>query len=189
VAFHVLDTIFPESRSKLYAPLAATSWIRKGHSQLDENLPSFLLVSLLILQTMSPFWKLLDRLVVRNLHAASQILLLSRSSFTKSSLTERLSSLRVRSNIFLRKVGSPTSTGIIASVPYIRLYGVSCVVVWGVHLYAHMKNDIFLRYKYEKVVYVYMLIRYCLFFFYFIIYGYNYGCYSSQHNPPNYCFH
>ena len=25
-----------------------------------------------------------------------------------------------------------------------------------------MKRDIFLRYKYEKVVYVYMLIRYCM---------------------------
>jgi len=33
-----------------------------------------------------------------------------------------------------------------------------------------MKRDIFLRYKYQQVVYVYLLIRYCLFYYYFIIY-------------------
>jgi len=33
--------------------------------------------------------------------------------------------------------GSPISTGIIASMLYTRLYGVSLVEDWGVHLYAH----------------------------------------------------
>jgi len=34
-----------------------------------------------------------------------------------------------------------------------------------------MKKDIFLRYNYEIVVYIHMLNRYFLFYFYFIIYG------------------
>jgi len=34
-----------------------------------------------------------------------------------------------------------------------------------------MRRDIFFRYNYEIVVYIHMLIRYCLFYFYFIIYG------------------
>jgi len=100
-------------------------------------------VSLRILHTRSPFWKFLGRTLVlqrfdaRSLHAISRISLLSRSSLTKSRLTARLSSFRVRLDICLRMVGSPTMTGIIVSVPYVRLYGFSCVVVWGVHLYAH----------------------------------------------------
>jgi len=34
-----------------------------------------------------------------------------------------------------------------------------------------MKRDIFLRYNYEIVVYIHMLIKYLLFYCYFIIYG------------------
>ena len=99
----------------------------KAPSQLDENFPSFFLASLRILQTRSPFWKhlgrtfVLYRLEARALQAASRILLLSQNSLTKSRLTARLSSFRVRSNICRLMVGSATSTGIMASVPYVRL--------------------------------------------------------------------
>jgi len=49
----------------------------------------------------------------------------------RSSLTARLSLLRDKSNSCLLMDGSPTSTGIMASVPYVRLCGVSCMVVGG----------------------------------------------------------
>ena len=104
---------------------------------MDENFPSFFLASLRILQMRSPFWKLIGqtfvlyRLDAQILQAASRIQLLSRNSLTKSRLTTRYFSFRVRSNICLHMVGLPNSTGIMASAPYVKLYGVSSVVVWG----------------------------------------------------------
>ena len=92
-------------------------------------------------------WKLLSRTIVlyllatRSLHAASRILRLSRSSLRRSSPTARLSLLRDKSNSCRLMDGSPTSTSIMVSVLYVRLYGVSCVVVWGVHRYAHRTSS------------------------------------------------
>ena len=143
VAFHVLSTILPDSHSRWYAPPSLTSRIRNGPSQFDENLSSVFLALLRNLQTRSPLWKLLGRtfvlylLAARSLHAALRILLLSWSSLRRSILTARLSLLRDKSKSCRLMDGSPTSTGIIAFVSYVRLYGVSC----GVHRYAHRNSS------------------------------------------------
>ena len=59
----------------------------------------------------------------------------------RSSPTDRLSLLRDKSNSCRLMDGSPTSTRIMVSVLYVRLYGVSCVIVWGVHQYAHKTSS------------------------------------------------
>jgi len=93
------------------------SAIRNRPSQLLENLSPYLRVSLRIRQT--KFLGLtfeLYLLVARILPAFPLILALSLNSLMRSSTTSKL---------FCRSEGSPISTGIIASVPYVRLYGVS----------------------------------------------------------------
>jgi len=117
-----------------------------GGQQGSDLLLDFL-TSLRILQTRSPLWKLLGRtfvlyhLATRSLHAASWILLLSRSSLMRSNPTARLSWFMYKSKSCHLMDDSPTSIRIMASVSYMRLYGVSCVVVWGVHRYAHMTSN------------------------------------------------
>ena len=139
--------IFPDSHFRWYAPLSPTSRIRNGPSQFDKNLSFVFLALLRILQTRSLLWKLLGQtfvlylLAAWSLHVALRILLLSRSSLRRSSLTARLSLLRDKSNSCCMMDSSPTSTSIMASVPYVRLYGVSCVVVCGVHQYAHRTSS------------------------------------------------
>jgi len=129
VTFHILGTILPNKNYKCYSPPSPTSRTRNSPSQFDENLLSDFLASLHILQTRSPLCNLLGRTFVlylldaRSLHAASQILLSSRSSLMRSSPTARLSWLSCR-----LVDGSPTSTGIVASVPYVRLY--AFLVLW-----------------------------------------------------------
>ena len=111
----------------ILCPSAATSRIWKGFSQLDETLLFVFLASLCILHMRFPFLKLLDRtfvlyrLAARSLHAISQILLLSRSLFIKSCPTEWFSWFRDKLKSCLRREGLPTSTGIMASVLYVRL--------------------------------------------------------------------
>ena len=139
MAFYVLNTFFPGNHSKWYAPSSCI------FSDPERPFPiGWELAFIFSLRRSSfsrrglPFGSssvghsCCNVLLPESLHVASRIFLLSRSSLIKSRLTERLSSFRVRSNICLRMVGSPTSTEIIASVSYIRLYGVSCVDTWGV---------------------------------------------------------
>jgi len=52
--FHVLGISSSDNCSSLYAHPSASSCIRYGPSQLAENLPSFFLALLAILQTKSP---------------------------------------------------------------------------------------------------------------------------------------
>jgi len=56
-------------------------------------------------------------------------------------LAVKLSLFRDKSINCRLKVGTLTSTGIIASVSYVRLYGVSWVEDWGVHLYAQSTSS------------------------------------------------
>ena len=62
----------------------------------------------------------------------------SRSSSIKSKYFLQHSLFMFEYSICLFKVGSLTSIGIMESVPYVRLNGVSLVVVCGVHLYAYI---------------------------------------------------
>jgi len=79
------------------------------------------------------FHLLLYRRAVCCLQASSFILAFSRNSSDKSSSVFIHSSLIFRSCNCLCKVASPTSVGNMASVPYVRLYGVSPVEDCEVH--------------------------------------------------------
>ena len=121
------------------------STILNRPSQLGANFPcvgSFL-ASVLILHTRSPSLKVLGLTLPLNLlhalrfTASSLIFSFSRSSSIKSKFVIKHSLLIFQSSICLHKVSSFTSTGSMASVLYVRLNGVSPVIVYGVHLYAH----------------------------------------------------
>jgi len=128
------------SSSSLYAPLWRLSVTLKGPSQFRANLPFCRLRRAVptFLHTKSPFRNARSRTRVLywraalSLAASSRILASSRTSCIKSRLARRLLSLFCSSKCVLRHEGSPSSTGIIASVPYVRRYGVSFVEDWGV---------------------------------------------------------
>ena len=117
----------------------------KGHSQLVTNFPPALLFRAfpIILQTRSPTTKAFDFVFMLYLwatlllHAYYCTLALSLSSWSESSFVRMHSSFSWRSVNRLRIVDSPTFTGNIAYVPYVKLYRVSPVAEWGLHLYAH----------------------------------------------------
>ena len=69
--------------------------------------------------------------------AFSFIFAFSRSSSKRSKSIPKHSLLIFQSSICLHNVSSLISFGNMASVPYVRLNGVSPVEVCGVHLYAH----------------------------------------------------
>ena len=68
---------------------------------------------------------------------------LRHSSLTKFRLIARLSSFRVRLNICLRTIGSPTLIEIIASVSYVRLYGIFWIDDLEVQRYARRTSNSF----------------------------------------------
>jgi len=125
----------PSIFSSRYAPLFRLSTTRKGPSQLDANFPLILFfwASPFILHTKFPPTKdlglvlALYRREALLLHASSLIFALSLSSYNRSSIVRVHSSFRRKSANCLRIVGSPTFTGNIAFVLYIKLYGVSSV--------------------------------------------------------------
>jgi len=131
---------FPFSSSSLYAPLWRLSTTLKGPSQFGANLPFCRLRRAVptFLHTKSPLrnvrscTRVLYRRAALSLAAYSRILASSRTSWTKSRLARRLLSLLCSSKCVLHHDGSLSSTGIMASVPYVMQYEVSFVEDWGV---------------------------------------------------------
>ena len=118
-------------------PFCRFSITLNGPSQFGANFHwvGYFLSYVLIHHTKSPSLKVLGLTLALNLFVAllftafSRIFHFSRSSCSKFKSLRRHSSFIPKSSIFLCSVGSPTSTGIIAPVPYIRLKGVSPIDV------------------------------------------------------------